>query len=206
MLGMVAKTEGAGIVPPRLEHQVLVRHSSCSTLRRPEHRKKDHFTSCKPLRRTHAAYPLETSAKKPHDAGRQLTLPVELTFPDHHHAPTSTAQKTLGRGVSFLVALQFPHPVQPIRCRNSVSSRAIVQVPEAAVHEDHALARRKHQVRRSGQVGSMQSISIAEAVHQSTQREFGLRISRANTRHDIASLHEHQRLPDCLLLLRSKES
>jgi hypothetical protein len=65
-------------------------------------------------------------------------------------------------------------------------------MPEAAVHEDHLLQAREHEIWPAGKLLGMQPEAIAEAKDQSTHRELGLGVLVTNAAHPLAALAGRQ--------------
>lgn len=61
-----------------------------------------------------------------------------------------------------------------------------MMMPEATVNEDNSLSAGKHEIRRAGQVFSVESIPKAQAMDETTNDQLGLSVAAANARHQCA--------------------
>ena len=74
--------------------------------------------------------------------------------------------------IALLIARDFLRPVAPVLLRYPVSTLAGVTVPETSMHENYLPARAEHQVRFSGQILSVQSVTETHAVHYPAHGHF----------------------------------
>ena len=74
--------------------------------------------------------------------------------------------------VAGYVAGDFGCPVFGVGLRNSLSARALVAVPEAAVNKDGLLAADEDEVRAARQVAAVQAIAVAARVQPSADQQF----------------------------------
>jgi hypothetical protein len=96
------------------------------------------------------------------DSVAQLGFVVELTFPDHEHAPTEAAQLGADATVTLHILLEFRFPELAAGLRRSASVLARVSMPEAAMNEDRGSPRAKHDVRPPRDAADVQTEPISE--------------------------------------------
>ena len=61
-------------------------------------------------------------------------------------------------------------------------------MPVATVNEDHFSSSHEDEVGSSGQTATMQSVTIAECMHQPPNTEFRLRVLRSDALHVLPAL------------------
>jgi hypothetical protein len=77
------------------------------------------------------------------------------------------------RRVPRPVAGDLVLPVGGVGLRQARAARAIVPVPEAAMHEDGGAAGTQDDVGRAGEVGGVEAEAVAEAVEQRADAALG---------------------------------
>lgn len=53
-------------------------------------------------------------------------------------------------------------------------------MPKAPMHKNRRMTRREHQIRRTRQIASMQSVAVAESMYQSSDDQFRLGVFAAH--------------------------
>jgi hypothetical protein len=61
-------------------------------------------------------------------------------------------------------------------------------MPETAVHQNYLATGREDQIWLAGQAGDMKPIAVPEGMHHPSDCQFGFRILRVNSRHDLRAL------------------
>lgn len=107
----------------------------------------------------------------------QLFGVSRLALPDADASPSELPKLRRASRVSLDVPLEFGGPVSDVRSRRRRPA-AIMPVPKAAVNEQRGPPPRKHQVRRAGQVSSVQSEAESERMGRLADRQLGLRVLR----------------------------
>lgn len=79
--------------------------------------------------------------------------------------------------VPYDVAFKLFTPEFDARFRRVGKSAATVPVPEAPVNEDDRLVPRQHDVRRTGQIGSVDPEPQTEPMEHRANSQFGLRVT-----------------------------
>ena len=95
-----------------------------------------------------------------------------FALPDYQHSPAFRVQRRYMFLIALLVACDFLRPVAPVSPGCSVATFAGVTVPETSMHKNYLPARAEHQVRFSGQILSVQSITETHAVHYPADGHF----------------------------------
>lgn len=112
---------------------------------------------------------------------RQSTTKPAL--PEHNHPPPGF----LKTGNSFLVAMnvasEFCLPEFDIGSRHGGTLAALMSMPEAPVNKYDRPILRKHEIRRSGQLSIMQSITQSLPMKKTSDQHFGARVLPANAGH-----------------------
>jgi len=107
------------------------------------------------------------------DAGQGLALghAVELTGPEHDHAPAHGFQFGDILAVALAVALDFRPPPFGAGLGNARFLAARVPVPEAAVDEDYRVVSRQNDIRLAGELAVFRPVdgeAVAEPMQQRT--------------------------------------
>lgn len=119
-----------------------------------------------------------------------MTLPAPLCRPDRANRIaiqplTPNQHRRTGLTPFYHVLGLFQSSVSSILASTSaVAPSATVTMPEAAVDKDDFSPRREHEFGRSGQIATVQSIAIPEAMQQMPQYEFWFGVLLADLRHD----------------------
>lgn len=82
-------------------------------------------------------------------------------LPHLHHLPSAPPQSGDVAPVPFDIALQLWFPVGGPGLRNPPIGAALVLVPEAAMHKNYFLSRRKNNVGDSGEIAPVQAVAVA---------------------------------------------
>ncbi len=109
-------------------------------------------------------------------------------LPNHEQIPSEPSQGAPASPVTRHVSAPFLFPETRIGLRLHASVAASVHVPEAAVYEEHLTQLRKDEIRLAGEVLSMQSESVAHAVHQASHDQLRLRVPGPDSGHAKAPL------------------
>src|SRR5579884_938208 len=111
-----------------------------------------------------------------------LRIP-RLAFPDHQRAPARLDEIRRVPPVPFHVAASLLAPELRARGRPHPPVRAIVHVPEATMHENHAAQSRKNQVGFPRQILTVEPVPKAHPVYQRTHHQLGLCVAPADRGH-----------------------
>ena len=123
-----------------------------------------------------------------HFAHRQPPRPFDCALPNQSNPPARNTEFCLIPQISEHIAADFLSP-EPVPGFGPMKLRAIMPVPEAAVHKQNRTEFRKHKIRLSGQLPVVQPIPETAPVQQladSTMRSLG----------ELASAAPEVRFPD----------
>ena len=115
------------------------------------------------------------------------TRRVDLAFPYHHHPPAAPPQLPPSSLVSFRVTAQLGRPIVDSR-RGNAAPTATVQVPEAAVDIDDLVEAGEYEVGGPRERADMQTITVAQGMHETADQQFRRRVLRLDRRHDVGPL------------------
>ena len=115
-------------------------------------------------------------------------LRVELTFPKCHHSPSKCHQLSRNPRISSSVLGKLAFPEVRLGLGYLRHRATLVEVPEAAVHEDGRAISGKDYVGRSGQVLSMQPKAPAITVQGSPHCHLRACVARLEARHQASPL------------------
>ena len=115
-----------------------------------------------------------------------------LAFPNDEHIPSEIAELALNPLISQNVVAKFRLPVfrSGLRTRRSLATK--VAVPKASMNEHDLAPSGKDEVRRTRQVLSVQTETIAERMGQTANAHFRARVLATNSRHERAALRIYQ--------------
>ena len=111
-----------------------------------------------------------------------------FALPDYQHSPAFRFQCRYMFLIAFLVASDLLGPVSSVSPGCSVATFAGVTVPETSMHENYLPARAEHQVRFSGQILSVQSVTETHAVHYPAHGHFRPGVLTLDCTHGPAAL------------------
>ena len=112
---------------------------------------------------------------------------ADFAFPDHEHGPAHSPQlRTVGL-VALLVPVQLRLPILKAGTRDSSGTATRVQVPKAAVHENHFPLGRKYNVGASRQIGSMKPVAETTAMQKASDLTLRLGVLALDAPHILAS-------------------
>ena len=97
---------------------------------------------------------------------------------DNERAPAEPRERIEVRGVAGAIAGDFSPPIIRVLARRPVSARAIVAVPEAAVHEDGELFPAVDDIRLARQIGAMQAVAGRDLAEKLADGELRGRVAR----------------------------
>jgi hypothetical protein len=114
-------------------------------------------------------------------------------------------------GVARHICLEFFRPKLPARFRGRRSGTTVMSMPKAAMNQDHLPATGKYQIRRTGKILSMKTVSVSKHVQGSAQGHLGFRVSAPDGTHNSAPeiagfslLHALDHMRRALLLRRPR--
>ena len=87
-----------------------------------------------------------------------------------------------------------------MRSRNTAAA-AMVHVPKTAADIDDLAKAWKDHVGRAGQCTNMESVSVAQGMHEPPDNHFGRRALRLHGRHDAGALALRYRVRHCASLI-----
>jgi len=99
--------------------------------------------------------------KKFHEAILELIQMSEFTLPNNVCCPPFSSKQYHRFAITLYRLLSFGIPECSVGQRRDCALVTVVHMPEAPMHEDDLPARWKNQVRRAGQVGSMEPETVA---------------------------------------------
>ncbi len=108
---------------------------------------------------------------------------AQLALPNHTDVPPHVGQHGKVSQISFLVAAQLLIPECFIGFR-PCPSWAIMSMPKAPMDEHNLSTARKHQIRFSREVGTMQPVTVAQRKQQSAYGYFRLRVFATHLSHN----------------------
>lgn len=130
---------------------------------------------------------LQRRLKKQADlfAHRVLNLLTRLTLPNDEYFPSELTKPRLVDPVAGAIAFQlrFPEPGVGLGDARELAVRVFVQVPEAAMHEDHFLSPWEHEIGRARKIAPVQPVPVSHAMHQSANIHLGLGVLCADAAH-----------------------
>jgi hypothetical protein len=112
---------------------------------------------------------------------------MDLALPDHHYLPTALPQLSPSPFVSCSIATHLGDPVAASRRRYS-TPRATVHVPETTVDVNNPSQSRKYKIGSAWERTNVQTITVAEGMHETADHQFRGRVLRLDRRHDAGSL------------------
>ena len=136
--------------------------------------------------------PAQLLGKKLHQHVAKIYMIFGFAFPNDENIPAELAEPTLNSSVSFHVVENFRLPIirSGLRIRRSLA--AGMTVPKATMNENNLSPARKYEVRRSGQISTVQAKSITESMSQTANAHFRDRVLAANSGHQRASFRIYQ--------------
>lgn len=113
---------------------------------------------------------------------------AHFALPDGEDGPAEAGEFGLFVVVASDVAVDFGGPEVAVGGRQGGAGAAFVAVPEAAVDEDDGAVFGQDDVRVAGQVASMESEAVAEAVEDRPDADLGGGVFALDGGHDAAAL------------------
>ena len=102
---------------------------------------------------------------------------LQLTFPNHQHAPSVAPKPPKVPPVAGRIAQPLFLPVRGVGLWRNPRVAAGVHVPKAAMHIDDFAKPGKNDVGCAGKIAAMKPEAIAEAMHQSPDDHFRLGVA-----------------------------
>src|ERR1700722_14542201 len=96
----------------------------------------------------------------------QARVVFHFAFPYHHHFPTKSGQCFQILPVPLLISFKFRPPIRVIAFRRPSLSACQVLMPKTSVNEYGLPSSSNNNVRFAGNVFTMESVAIAQAVQQ----------------------------------------
>jgi hypothetical protein len=90
--------------------------------------------------------------------------------------------------ISFNIGGQLGSPEVLPRLRHSSVLASGMLMPKAPMDEDDPPSAHKHQIRGSGQISSMEPVSVTESMNEAPNGKLGLAVFAANPRHPLRAL------------------
>ena len=117
-----------------------------------------------------------------HFADRQPPRPLDCALPDQANPPARSAECCLIPQVATHIAADFLPP-EFLPGLWPVKLRAVMPVPEAAVHKQNRTEFRKHQIRLSRQLSVVKPIPETASVQQLADQQLRLCVGALDRRH-----------------------
>ena len=123
------------------------------------------------------------------NAVRESLVCGYFALPNHKRIPTQLQESSTVLTIAVSVAPQFRSPVLTIRLRSmrALTIRIRMTVPKASVNEQDLSPTGKDQIGTTGQIVSVESVTIAHTVHQAADRKLGFRVLAPNRPHSSAA-------------------
>lgn len=107
---------------------------------------------------------VKASSEKPEKRAREDVGIPRLAFPDDQNLPPSCRERFDILHIAVDIPLEFGEPEILPRLRNAGLAAARMLMPKTSMDEDRRLSRRKHDIRFSGEILSMQAKTEPERV------------------------------------------
>ena len=140
---------------------------------------------------THSSISVPLCQIRPYPFSQPFSV-FRFALPDYQHSPAFRVQRRYMFLIALLVACDFLRPVAPVSPGCSVATFAGVTVPETSMHKNYLPARAEHQVRFSGQILSVQSVTETHGMYKPAHSHLRLGVATSDSPHNAAALFIHQ--------------
>ncbi len=125
---------------------------------------------------------------------------ARCAFPNDHDPPSLLQQRALVPPIAFTVAAKLCSPERRVGGRKFLKPAIPMGVPETPMHKDGDLVLRKHEIRRTGQRSTLESVAKSRREQQASNKHLRHGIARPDSRHHStsdASAYDvrHERIP-----------
>jgi hypothetical protein len=109
---------------------------------------------------------------------------AQLAFPDCQHLPSSLYERLFIASIAQFIAFELGRPEIKARLGHSRENAVSVPMPEAAMHEDNLVPGFKNEVRPTGKILLVKTITVAEREYQLADQQLRSRVFGTHPRHD----------------------
>ena len=99
-----------------------------------------------------------------------------LTFPDHQHTPTHSAQLANGKTIPFDIPANLRVPEPLVALRPCAPTATAMPVPEATVYKDRGAPARQNHVRSPRDIAGMKAKAKTPSMETAANIQFRARI------------------------------
>jgi hypothetical protein len=121
-----------------------------------------------------------------------------LTFPYDQNVPPALSERVLAALITLYILSKLFIPEVGSRFRRSASPTSFVPMPKAPVNEDHQPIFADCDVRRAGQIATMQAKAKPQPMGGATHHDLGCRVLSPNATHECGPCRRRWSFRDLL--------